>query len=146
MILQEGAAAEAEHGREAAITRRLQHKIAKRVQFLKNVATSQPALKLGVQQAGTKKKRRKDRGPGRLGDLSNLTASLAEAAQEVHQIFCAPASPESSTFPWNTGDGALRVCMALTRHCASSCTAILSQVIDFEVQKLQRRYDACRKM
>ena len=65
------------------MTRRLQQKIAKRVNFLEKVAASRPAPKLGVQQGGTKKKRRKDRGPGRLGDLSNLTASLAEAAEEV---------------------------------------------------------------
>ncbi len=89
--LQEGAAAEAEQEREAAVTRRLQHKIAKRVQFLEKVAASRPAPRLGVQQGGTKKKRRNDRGPGLLGDLSNLTASLAEAAQEVHQILRAPA-------------------------------------------------------
>ena len=65
------------------MTRRLQQKIAKRVNFLEKVAASRPAPKLGVQQGGTKKKRSKDRGPGRLGDLSNLTASLAEAAQQV---------------------------------------------------------------
>ncbi|CAL8463378.1 g2912 [Coccomyxa elongata] len=91
----EGAAAEAEQEREAAVTRRLQHKIAKRVQFLEKVAASRPAPRLGVQQGGTKKKRRNDRGPGRLGDLSNLTASLAEAAQEEDVKAAAKAAMQS---------------------------------------------------
>jgi hypothetical protein len=69
--------------REAAVTRRLQHKIAKRVRFFEKVAASKPAPALGVKKGGTKKKRRKEDYAGRLGDLSSLSASLAEAAQNV---------------------------------------------------------------
>lgn len=83
--MQEKAAAQRDEEREAQVPRRLQQKIAKRVHFLEKVAASRPApaVKLGVQQGGTKKKRRKHAGPGRLGDISKLSASLAEAAEEV---------------------------------------------------------------
>ena len=81
--MQEESAKEREReGREPHIAQRLQKKVAKRVQFLENVASSKRQASLAVQ--GTlKKKRKKDRVGKRLGDLSQLAASLHEAAQLV---------------------------------------------------------------
>lgn len=70
--------------REPEIPHRLQKKVAKRVQFLENVASSKRQASLAV-QGGLKKKKRKDKVGKRLGDLSQLAASLSEAAQLVSQ-------------------------------------------------------------
>ena len=64
------------------IAHRLQKKVTKRAQFLENVASSKRQASLAV-QGGLKKKRQKDRVGKRLGDLSQLAASLREASQLV---------------------------------------------------------------
>lgn len=84
LLVQDVAASKEFDEREPLVTRRLQQKIAKRVRFLEKVAASRPSNALGLKQAGTKKKRRRQASAGRLADLSTLSASLAEAAHEVH--------------------------------------------------------------
>ena len=81
-------------GKEPLIQQRLQKKVTKRVQFLERVASSKRQASLAV-QGGLKKKRRKGRkqvADKRLGDLSQLAASLQEAAQLVSS---APPLPDS---------------------------------------------------
>ena len=81
-------------GRDPHIAQRLQKKVTKRVQFLENVASSKRQASLAV-QGGLKKKRKKDRVGKRLGDLSQLAASLSEAA---HLVRPAPSSLTAHPF------------------------------------------------
>ena len=68
--------------RDPPVAHRLQKKIVKRAKFLKNIASSKRDASLTT-QGGLKKRRKKDRVGKRLGDLSQLAASLGEAAQLV---------------------------------------------------------------
>eukprot|EP00884_Botryococcus_braunii_P022973 jgi/Botrbrau1/935/Bobra.0167s0046.1 len=66
-----------------AIPTHLQRKVARKVKFLERVAASRPDA-LAPRNAIKKRRRRRKEGPGPLGSLGTLAASLAEAAKE-HQ-------------------------------------------------------------
>lgn len=115
-------------GRDPHIAQRLQKKVTKRVQFLENVASSKRQASLAV-QGGLKKKRKKDRVGKRLGDLSQLAASLREASQLVR---LPPTIPRADGLLHASSDASTQPVRGLVHPYASHTHAVMCAV-DFAV-------------
>ncbi|CAK0740061.1 hypothetical protein CVIRNUC_001221 [Coccomyxa viridis] len=107
--------------RDPPVAHRLQKKIVKRAKFLKNIASSKRDASLTT-QGGLKKRRKKDRVGKRLGDLSQLAASLGEAAQ----LDESRASVRAHVRPKGLGVGGARKRLRLVERESKRLQQVLS--------------------